>query len=114
MAIGLFATLIDAHGRPLYDDPAVLPAELRPFALSHAAGLDRLRAAGGVSTSQSTVVSAALDVAGTRTGRYRLGGERAPASAPLSYADLAVAVVDEIESPRHHRTRVSVTGDAPA
>ncbi|RBQ06560.1 NAD(P)H-binding protein [Micromonospora sp. WMMC264] len=114
VAIGLFATLIDAHGRPLYDDPAVLPAELRPFALSHAAGLDRLRAADTTVDWLVLTPPAALDVAGTRTGRYRLGGERAPASAPLSYADLAVAVVDEIESPRHHRTRVSVTGDGPA
>ncbi|NEB80828.1 flavin reductase, partial [Streptomyces sp. SID14478] len=28
--------------------------------------------------------------------------------AALSYADLAVAVVDEAERPRRHRTRVSV------
>ncbi|MEJ2853770.1 MULTISPECIES: hypothetical protein [unclassified Saccharothrix] len=44
---------------------------------------------------------------GTRTGRYRTGGGEAPGS-PLSYRDLAVAVVDEAVSPRHHRTRISV------
>ncbi|MEU7760930.1 MULTISPECIES: NAD(P)-dependent oxidoreductase [Micromonospora] len=111
VAIGLFATLSDAHGRPLHDDPAVLPAELRPFALSHAAGLDRLRAADTTVDWLVLTPPAALDVDGPRTGRYRLGGEQAPVLAYLSYADLAVAVVDEIESPRHHRTRLSVFGD---
>ncbi|MBC6463481.1 flavin reductase, partial [Actinomadura sp. HBU206391] len=54
---------------------------------------------------------ALLDPAGPRTGRYRVGGDTPPepVSAHLSYADLAVAVLDEIETPRHHRTRVSVS-----
>jgi hypothetical protein len=44
-----------------------------------------------------------------RTGRHRLGDERVPAGAPrLSYADPAVAVLDEIGAPSRHRTRVSV------
>jgi uncharacterized protein len=53
---------------------------------------------------------ALLESAGPRTGRYRIGGETMPQSttAQLSYADLAVAVIDEIDTPRHHRTRVSV------
>ncbi|MFC7386573.1 NAD(P)-dependent oxidoreductase [Sphaerisporangium rhizosphaerae] len=43
---------------------------------------------------------ALLDATGARTGRYRIGGETVPsASARLSYADLAVAVVDEIDTP---------------
>jgi putative NADH-flavin reductase len=50
---------------------------------------------------------------GPRTGRYEIGGETASPSAYLSYADLAVAMVDEIEAPRHHRTRVSVYNRAP-
>jgi putative NADH-flavin reductase len=50
-----------------------------------------------------------LDHGGERTGRYRVGGERVPGGEPsLSYADLAVAVVDGIERPVRHRTRVSV------
>ncbi|WP_185149401.1 hypothetical protein [Streptomyces sp. Ag109_O5-1] len=48
---------------------------------------------------------------GEHTGRYRVGGERVPGGEPrLSYADLAVAVVDEIERPLRHRERVSVFG----
>jgi putative NADH-flavin reductase len=52
---------------------------------------------------------ALLEPDGPRTGRYQVGGETRPqASARLSYADLAVAMIDEIETPRHCRTRVSV------
>ncbi|GAA1299612.1 hypothetical protein Psi02_62960 [Planotetraspora silvatica] len=53
---------------------------------------------------------ALLESTGPRSGCYRIGGEIVPqsASAHLSHADLAVAVIDEIDTPRHHRTRVSV------
>ncbi|MEV7339800.1 NAD(P)H-binding protein [Streptomyces sp. NPDC093544] len=52
---------------------------------------------------------ARLEYGAPRTGRYRFGGETAPdGTAHLSYADLAVAVLDEIEAPTLHRTRVSV------
>jgi putative NADH-flavin reductase len=109
--VGLFANLSDAHGRLMMDDPSVFPAEIRPFAVAHTAGLDRLRAA------EDTVVDwlmltppALLESTGPRTGRYRIGGETLPqpTTAHLSYADLAVAVIDEIDAPQHHRTRVSV------
>ncbi|MDO3700167.1 NAD(P)H-binding protein [Micromonospora sp. C28SCA-DRY-2] len=113
VVIGLFANLTDAHGRLLLDDPAVFPVELRPFALAHTAGLDRLRAAGTTVDWLMLTPPVQLRVDGPRTGRYRIGGEVAPdpESGQLSYADLAVAVVDEIETPRHHRSRVSVFGD---
>ncbi|MEV4411846.1 NAD(P)H-binding protein [Catellatospora sp. NPDC049609] len=109
LVVGLFANLVGADGRPVMDDPAAFPAQIRPFALAHTAGLDRLR-------EQRTDVDwlmltppARLAYDGPRTGRYLVGGETVPPeSAHLSYADLAVAVVDEIETPRHHRTRISV------
>ena len=109
LLIGLFANLADAHGRLVMDDPSVFPPEIRPFAVAHTAGLERLRERDtGVDWLMLTP-PVLLDPAGSRTGRYRIGGETAPpASAYLSYADLAVAVIDEIETPRHHGTRVSV------
>ncbi|MGA4728654.1 NAD(P)-dependent oxidoreductase [Micromonospora taraxaci] len=106
--VGLFANLEDEHGRLILDDPASFPEHLRPFALSHTAGLDRLRT---VDTSVDWLMltpPAMLEAAGPRRGHYRLGGDTVSASASLSYADLAVAVIDEIENPRHHRTRVSI------
>ncbi|MFC7789088.1 NAD(P)-dependent oxidoreductase [Microbacterium sp. MAHUQ-60] len=49
---------------------------------------------------------------GERTGRYRDGGDvlvrAADGSSTISGADFAIAVVDEIERPRHHRGRFTV------
>ncbi|MGC5321542.1 NAD(P)-dependent oxidoreductase [Micromonospora arida] len=108
--IGLFANLQDEHGRLILDDPASFPGHLRPFALAHTAGLDRLRAADTTVDWLMLTPPAMLDAAAPRRGRYRLAGDTVTASGSttLSYADLAVAVIDEIEAPRHHRTRVSI------
>ncbi len=109
--VGLFANLKDAHGRLVMDDPSVFPAEIRPFAVAHTAGLDRLRASADTAIDWLMLTPPALlEQGGLRTGRYRVGGETVPqsTSAHLSYADLAVAVIDEIDTPRHHRTRVSI------
>lgn len=49
---------------------------------------------------------------GERTGHYRTGGDvlvtDANGDSALSGEDLAVAVLDEIETPRHHRERFTV------
>lgn len=49
---------------------------------------------------------------GERTGRYRVGGDqlipKAPGAEDLSAEDLAVALVDEIEVPRHLQRRFAV------
>nr|WP_274637440.1 NAD(P)H-binding protein [Microbacterium bovistercoris] len=51
-------------------------------------------------------------VPGERTGRYRDGGdvvvEDADGKSFISGADFAIAVVDEIEAPAHHRSRFTV------
>ncbi|BEL07993.1 NAD(P)-dependent oxidoreductase [Actinoplanes sichuanensis] len=107
VVIGLFANLVDADGEPLYDDPAVLPAEFRHFAVAHTAGLDRLRAADTRVDWLVLTPPAQLLPDAPRRGAYRSGGETG-GGVTLSYADLAVAVVDEIETPAHHRTRISV------
>ncbi|GIF42151.1 NAD(P)-dependent oxidoreductase [Actinoplanes xinjiangensis] len=107
IVIGLFANLVDADGDPLYDDPAVLPAEFRHFAVAHTAGLDRLRAADTPVDWLVLTPPAQLVAEAPRRGTYRTGGETG-GGVTLSYADLAVAVVDEIETPAHHRTRISV------
>ncbi len=104
---GLFANLRDAGGRPVMEDPAAFPAGIRPFAAAHTAGLNRLRARGAALDWIMLTPPARLEP-DPRTGRYRLGGDTVPPSEHLSHADLAVAMIDEIEAPRHHRTRVSV------
>jgi hypothetical protein len=110
LLIGHFATLRDGHGGILFDDPSIFPPELRPFAVSHMAGLERLQTADTAIDWLMLTPPARLEPDRPRTGRYRVGDETATdiSDTHLSYDDLAVAIVDEIEAPRHHRTRVSV------
>jgi uncharacterized protein len=52
-----------------------------------------------------------LDNDARRTGNYRIGGNQVLPTdddTPFPYADLAVALIDEIETPRHHRELVAV------
>jgi putative NADH-flavin reductase len=46
---------------------------------------------------------------GARTGKFRLGGDRlledAQGQSRISREDFAVAIVDEIENPKHRRQR---------
>jgi putative NADH-flavin reductase len=44
---------------------------------------------------------------GERTGSYRVGDE-SPAGDQISIEDYAVALVDEIENPKHVRARFTV------
>jgi uncharacterized protein len=112
LLIGIGTTLETEPGVLVHDAPG-FPAEGRAFSLGHAAELDVLRTAG---TEIDWLVLAPpptiLDGEAPRTGRYRIGGNQVlPAddgAAPFSYADLAVALVDEIETPKHHRTLTAV------
>jgi putative NADH-flavin reductase len=45
--------------------------------------------------------------AGERTGTYRVGTDH-PVGSFISFADFAVALVDELERPAHRRTRFTV------
>jgi uncharacterized protein len=106
--VGIGTTLDVAPGRRMLDDPD-FPADHRAFGLGHVAQLDVLADA-----PLDWVVLAPppvfLDEAAERTGHYRTGGSALLQPAPewFSYADLAVALVDEAESPRHHRALVAV------
>lgn len=110
--IGIGSTLEMAPGVMIHDAPG-FPAEARTFSLGHAAELDVLRAA---ETGLDWLVVAPppviLDNEAARTGRYRIGGAQLlPAGdggEGFSYADLAVALVDEIETPKHHRSLAAV------
>jgi putative NADH-flavin reductase len=96
----------------MLDDPD-FPAEHRAFALGHVAQLDVL-----ANAPLDWVVLAPpavfLDESAERTGHYRTGGAAllSPPPESFSYADLAVALVDEAEAPRHHRALVAVGPEA--
>ncbi|TXS39291.1 NmrA family transcriptional regulator [Streptomyces sp. or43] len=110
--IGIGSVLETAPGVAVHDAPG-FPQEARAFSLGHTAELAALRAAG---TDIDWLVIAPppvmLDNEAPRTGHYRTGGEQVMADgAPsFSYADLAVALIDEIETPKHHRSLTAVAG----
>lgn len=96
IAIGLFSNLEGA---------GPLPGQFQAFGRAHTAGLDRLRESDADWAMLTPPASLLLD--NPRLGRYQLGGE-AVEEGLLSYADLAVAVLDEIEKPTLHRARAAV------
>ena len=112
VAVGIGTTLEVAPGVLVHDTEG-FPAEGKTFSLGHVAQLDVLKAsASDVDWVVLAPPPAILDAEAERTGKYRSGGtsvlpteEGAPA---FSYADLAVALIDEIENPKHHRTLVAV------
>ncbi|MFE3900827.1 NAD(P)-dependent oxidoreductase [Streptomyces sp. NPDC059153] len=107
ISIGLSATMETADGTPLMDTPG-FPQEYRPFSHGHAAGTAVLRTA--ATALDWLVVSPAgdFDHEGTRSGRYTTAA--VDAAARISYSDFAIALLDEIDAPGHHRTHLGVEG----
>jgi putative NADH-flavin reductase len=104
VVVGLASALPGASGAPLMDEPGY-PNEYRSFYLGHAAGLEELRTC---DLDWAYIAPAGdFDHDGTRTGRYRVAEHGDPTSR-ITYADFAIALLDEIEAPRHHRTTVSI------
>ncbi|MEU6414835.1 NAD(P)H-binding protein [Microbispora sp. NPDC046933] len=105
IAVGLATGLRTASGTLLIDTPGY-PQEYREFCLGHAAGDAVLREAATPLDWLVISPSGDFDHDGARTGRYRVAP--ADAGSRISYADLAVAVLDEVERPRHHRVHLGV------
>ena len=109
LVVGGAGSLYVAPGVQLVDTPE-FPAEWKQGALGARDALNELR---GESALDWTFLSPPILLQpGERTGRYRLGQD-APlmdGAAPgrISVADLAVALVDELEAPRHLRQRFTV------
>ncbi len=87
------------------------PEAFKPLALAMSAALAELRKRDDV---RWTYISPACDfqAEGERTGEYILGGEELTVNergeSIISYADFAVAMLDEIESGNHVGQRISV------
>lgn len=92
-------------------DGADFPNEFKPLANAQAKELAELRKRHDV---KWTFVSPAADFQadGERTGKYILAGEEftrnAKGESVISYADYAIAMVDEMEKGDHIRQRISV------
>lgn len=111
VVVGLSALLPDAAGVRMMDAPE-FPAEFREFCLGHQAGFEVLRAYDGGSGPDVDwlYVSPAgdFDHSGPRKGGYRIAAHY-DSAATLSYDDFAIALLDEIDTPRHHGVHLAVT-----
>ena len=90
------------------------PDVFKPVAAAHQTALDYLR---GVHDVKWTYISPAADFRadGEKTGKYILAGEdfilNSNGESVISYADYAIAMVDEIEKGNHICERISVLGE---
>jgi uncharacterized protein len=106
--VGIGSVLEVEPGLALHDTPGY-PEEYRAFSLGHAAELDFLKEAPeDVDWLVVAPPPVFLDAEAERTGGYRIGGTRVIPAETFSYADLAVALVDEIERPEWHRQLVAL------
>ena len=98
------------HSLTVADAPD-FPEEFKPVAHAMAKSLAELRKRDDV---HWTYISPACDfqAEGERTGQYILGGEELTVNkrgeSIISYADFAIAMIDEIESGNHVGQRISV------
>lgn len=109
LVVGGAASLEVAPGVQLLDTPE-FPAEWKATAAGAREALNLLRAE---PTLDWTFLSpSAYLEPGTRTGRFRLGGDRllvgADGRSRISLQDYAVAMIDELEKPAHSRKRFTV------
>lgn len=98
------------HTVQLLDTPD-FPEAFKPLASSMGKGLNLLKERDDVNW---TYISPASDFQadGEKTGHYLLAGEELTLSSNgesvISYADYAVAIIDEIENGKHFKERISV------
>jgi putative NADH-flavin reductase len=109
LVVGGAGSLEVAPGKRLVDVPQ-FPAEYKQEALAGAAFLDLLR--DETALDWTFLSPPALIVPGERTGTFRLGTDQLLADAKgdsrISMEDYAIALVDELETPRHSRRRFTV------
>ncbi|OAN56140.1 NAD(P)-dependent oxidoreductase [Sphingobium sp. TCM1] len=109
LVVGGAGSLEVAPGVALITTPD-FPEAYKAEAGRGAAFLDNLR---GVDDIDWTFLSpSAYFFVGDRTGHFRLGRDEllvdADGNSSISYADYAIAMADEIETPRHSRARFTV------
>jgi uncharacterized protein len=108
LVVGGAGGLNVAPGVALVDSPG-FPEAFQPIARAHVKAFDVLKAS---SIDWTYLAPAAYFVPGERTGKFRLGKDELIADeqheSRISMEDYAIALVDEVEKPRHIRQRFSV------
>ncbi|MFG2496631.1 NAD(P)-dependent oxidoreductase [Streptomyces sp. NPDC048441] len=101
-------TVPGSDGVLAIDDPAFVPTAWRHIAQASNDQFNAVRLA-GTEVDWAYLSPSALLEPGVRTGAYRLGTDElivdAEGNSAISMEDLAVALLDEAERPKHHRTR---------
>jgi len=109
LVVGGAGSLEVAPGVAVVDTPG-FPAAYKAEALAGRAFLNTLRDEKDL--NWTFLSPSALFEPGERTGTFRLGGDQLLADAAgasrITMEDYAIALVDEIESPRHSRQRFTV------
>lgn len=111
---GAGSLYVDPEHTKTVVDVTPFPEAAMPVVNGHGKALAQLREFTDVNW---TYVSPAGDFQadGERTGKYILGGEElvlnSKGQSVISYADYAIAMVDEIESGKHVKERISVVSE---
>lgn len=109
LVVGGAGSLYVAPGLQLIDTPD-FPAEYKEGAEGARQALNLLKTE--TALAWSFISPPALLQPGVRSGQFRLGGDQllmnGDAPAQISVADLAVAIIDELERPQHLRQRFTV------
>ncbi|MEU5382294.1 NAD(P)-dependent oxidoreductase [Kitasatospora cineracea] len=117
LVLGIATTLETAPGVRIMDDPR-FPAEYRAFSQGHVAEFELLAAEAGPLDWQGAppgrrlgevVPPMDLTPDAPATGRYTSAVGTVTGTGRISHADLAVALLEEIESPRHHAVQLAVS-----
>ena len=95
-------------------DTPEFPEEFKPLATNMAKALDELKKCDNVNwTYLSPAIEFVAD--GARTGHYTAGGEQfmvnSQGKSQISYADYAIAMVDEAENAKHVKQRFTVVAE---
>lgn len=109
LVVGGAGSLLLPDGSRVIDAPD-FPAEYKAEASAGALFLDALRQEQQL--DWTFLSPSALFVEGERTGRFRLGRDELLVSAEgkswITFADYAIALLDEVEQPAHSRQRFTV------
>ncbi|MCI3935457.1 NAD(P)-dependent oxidoreductase [Streptomyces sp. AN091965] len=109
LVLGIATTLETSPGVRIMDGPD-FPAEWRAFAQGHVAEFELLSTAGPELDWLMVVPPLDLNADAEPTGGYRTAvGTVLEGPGRISHADLAIALLDEIDTPRHSRVQLAVT-----
>jgi len=108
---GAGSLFVDENKTIRIADSAEFPDMFKPTARGQARNLKELQETTGISWTFMSP-AAIFDPEGVRTGEYQSGKDNilvnAKGESYISYADFAIAVLDEIENPKHKNMRFTV------